>query len=732
MTSPARLFLPALTILLLLLTVLAAPSGAATPPTMPFDSTADLFVYDNGCDCLLMVGEDGTVTVAATEAEIAAADTGGTSVSANEGGVAVAADGTVYFVNTGTDSILSYDIDGNLATVVAEADIIADVGGSLDLEKIAFGPGGTLYVQEDSDERVLAVDVDAGAVSVLVEESDFTDLDGISGVDMNGGIAVDASGTIYVAGDGSPNAVFSITPAGVVSVLATAPNEVQSVSTDATGGTFTITFDGETTAPIAFDATADEVQTTLEALGNIDAGDVEVTGTGGATDPWLIAFTGNLAGTDVAPITTDDTDLSGGSTTVDTEIDGGSFSDFDVYGTLDAEGAFVVADDCCGGTNIYRIDSNGDVQVVLLEREIEDLIGGNADLEGGIAYDEQGRLYIAEENTSHLLRFDGKSGEIWVENSTFAAESGDTPEFDGGIAFRMPIVDISPSIDAPDTVVAGDTLTYTVTVTNDGPNAIDAFTLDTAGLDGATVSGDTTDLAAGDTVVLNVDGTVPSGLTSDLVLTVETLPLLGAIDADESNDSAEASVTVESSADLALTKDAPASLAVGDTADYTLTVTNNGPSDATDVVVTDTLPVGLTLKGTAADAFTCSEDTGTVTCTRDDLSAGDTATITLRVTTEDLNCSLDGDDVVCEFAGATITDLVNEASVTSATADPDESNNSATATTALDTSEVAADLEVLPAAGATTDQYALLALASILLGVVLLRQTEGHRRRAAV
>lgn len=714
---------------------------------MPFDSTADLFVMDNGCDCLLMVAEDGTATVAATSVEIAAADTGGTGVGGNESGVAVAAGGTVYFINQSTDSLLSYALDGTLATVVSGPDFDTQAGSNVNPEKIAFGPDGTLYVQDDSsDERVLEVDVDSGTVTVLVEESDFTSLSGISSVDMNGGIAVDASGTIYVASDDTPDAVFSITPAGVVSVLATAPDEVQSIETDATGGTFTITFDGETTDPVAFDAAAADVQTALEGLANIDPGDVEVTGTGSGTDPWLLTFMGDHAGSDVSEVTTDDSGLSGGSTTVDTEIDGGEFNDFDVYGTLASDGAFVVADD--GDQNIYRITAAGEISVVLLEREIEAVNGGSVDLEGGIAYDEDGRLYIAEENESHLLRFDGKDGEVWVENSTLDTASGETTELDGGIAFRMPIVDVSPAIDAPSSGVPGETLSYEVVVSNTGPNTLDGFELSTAnGLESPVVTVDdgtfdgtlwTGDLASGDTLTFTVDGTIPSGDTGTLDLTATTTAALGAIDTDTTNDEDSAAVDLTPSADLAIDKSAPASVAVGDSADLTLTVTNDGPSDAADVEVTDDLPVGLVLDSTAGDGWSCTDGAGSVTCTRADLAAGASSTLTLTVST-DVECTADDDDQpVCSTDGSEVTAFENTAAVSSATDDPDEGNNSDSTTTTLDTSgvevEAAAaaddDEDILPAAGASTSQWALYALLSILLGAVLLARTTPARRRS--
>jgi hypothetical protein len=41
-------------------------------------------------------------------------------------------------------------------------------------------------------------------------------------------------------------------------------------------GTFTLTFDGQTTSAIAWDASASTVQSALESLSNIDAGEVAI------------------------------------------------------------------------------------------------------------------------------------------------------------------------------------------------------------------------------------------------------------------------------------------------------------------------------------------------------------------------------------------------------------------------------------------------------------------------
>ncbi len=104
---------------------------------------------------------------------------------------------------------------------------------------------------------------------------------------------------------------------GVTVSIGTGSNEVQVVTlggTTATGGTFTLTYSGQTTGNIAYNASAATVDAALEALSNIGAGDVTVTGTG----PWTVEFTGALAATNVSLMTIDVSGLTGGANEVQT------------------------------------------------------------------------------------------------------------------------------------------------------------------------------------------------------------------------------------------------------------------------------------------------------------------------------------------------------------------------------------------------------------------------------
>ena len=82
---------------------------------------------------------------------------------------------------------------------------------------------------------------------------------------------------------------------------------ITSDATPATAGTWTLTVYGETTAAIAFDATAAIVQAAVEALGAVDIGEVAGAGSGGGSDLGdashvvTLDFSGQLAGQDPNP-----------------------------------------------------------------------------------------------------------------------------------------------------------------------------------------------------------------------------------------------------------------------------------------------------------------------------------------------------------------------------------------------------------------------------------------------
>jgi type 1 glutamine amidotransferase len=88
-------------------------------------------------------------------------------------------------------------------------------------------------------------------------------------------------------------------------------NESQTVAiSGATGGTFTLTFDGQTTGPISFPIVNAELEAALEALSNVD--DVAVTGTTTRT----VNFRGPLSVTDVPQMTGDASGLTGSTPTI--------------------------------------------------------------------------------------------------------------------------------------------------------------------------------------------------------------------------------------------------------------------------------------------------------------------------------------------------------------------------------------------------------------------------------
>lgn len=124
-----------------------------------------------------------------------------------------------------------------------------------------------------------------------------------------------------------------ITASGKYGPYVASPSEVQTITVDATGGTFTLSFDGWTSGNLAFNIAAATLQTTLEATAQFNPGDITVTGgpgDSGGTTPYVFTFGGRYLGLDVPAFTTNPGSLTGGGGTAavaTSTAGGGSGSD---------------------------------------------------------------------------------------------------------------------------------------------------------------------------------------------------------------------------------------------------------------------------------------------------------------------------------------------------------------------------------------------------------------------
>jgi uncharacterized repeat protein (TIGR01451 family) len=201
-------------------------------------------------------------------------------------------------------------------------------------------------------------------------------------------------------------------------------------------------------------------------------------------------------------------------------------------------------------------------------------------------------------------------------------DDGDQSEDDEDAASVVPqVIDLSldKTVSSP-TANVGDTITFTITVTNDGPDdATGVAVEDTvpAGYSGvgaissggtasgATISWSGLSIVAGSSLTLSFDAVVaePVGLVDEYRNVAEVVAATqfdvdsspNNDDGDQSEDDEDYAVASPPIADLSVAKSvSQANPAVGAVVTYTIVVANDGPSDATAVTVVDTLPTGLT------------------------------------------------------------------------------------------------------------------------------------------
>ena len=189
----------------------------------------------------------------------------------------------------------------------------------------------------------------------------------------------------------------------------------------------------------------------------------------------------------------------------------------------------------------------------------------------------------------------------------------------------------------------GEALEFTIDVTNYGPSpapgiivqdtldpnvVLDEDTMSVSGCDDWYLSGsdifceiDYLNLNATATVNLTVrvQSNINVGGASELENNVSVK--LGGIDPNSGNDTDSVSTNIVFPARLSISKTGPAKAEVGSTYTYQLQVSNQGPVNATNVVVEDVLPPLVNF--ISASPINCSDGNGKVICNFAELAAGD-------------------------------------------------------------------------------------------------------------
>jgi uncharacterized repeat protein (TIGR01451 family) len=311
------------------------------------------------------------------------------------------------------------------------------------------------------------------------------------------------------------------------------------------------------------------------------------------------------------------------------------------------------------------------------------------------------------------------SGTDYTNNVAVTSANDPNSENDtSSTSLTVSSVDVGVTKSGPASAVAGGpAYNYTITLTNAGPDAANnaAFT-DTlpSGLTFVSLMQNTGPSATCGTPPPNSGGTVTcmialfsNGGSAQFTLTVQPLASIpngtnimntatastSSADTNPANDSSTASTTITAQADVSIVKSGAATATAGTNLTYTITASNNGPSDAQNIVVNDVLPGTETFVSLSAPGYSCTTpavgSTGTVNCTRTTLIAGAMTTLTL----------------VVQITPAATGTVSNTATIASATTDTNPNNNSSTASTTVSAS---ADVAVAktPAAAPSVNQVA--------------------------
>ncbi len=264
--------------------------------------------------------------------------------------------------------------------------------------------------------------------------------------------------------------------------------------------------------------------------------------------------------------------------------------------------------------------------------------------------------------------------EVLIDDTTPGVSATD-PDQSNNVANDIddltPVADIGiTKTDDTDPVTTGFPLNYTISVSNPtGPSwAHDVVITESlpAGVTPVSTTGCVEDPAGiptctigavlnGASAEVTVSVTVDEGTLGTITNTASVASLSD--DPNPADNTTTENTQVDPWADLSIEKtDAVDPAVAGTELSYSITVTNPGPYDAQNVVVTDSMPAGVTFVSSSG----CSEDpAGLPDCSLGDIAAGQSATYTLIVGVDSY----------------TLGTITNDASVACDWFDPDTANN---------------------------------------------------------
>lgn len=207
------------------------------------------------------------------------------------------------------------------------------------------------------------------------------------------------------------------------------------------------------------------------------------------------------------------------------------------------------------------------------------------------------------------------------------------------------------SQDAPDPVIAGANLVYDLTVRNEGPDTATNVTITGALPNGVTYHSysapDGVACGAAGQALTCTLGTITQGQTIPVTVTVAVDPgargklsFTASVAGSEgdpvtANNTATAQTSLQTDVDLTIAQQIdPYPAVAGAPLTCTLAITNTGQSDATQVVMTDTLPSAVEVTALNPDQGQCGVSGTVVTCTLGTIHPAQTTTIDIVMTVD--------------------------------------------------------------------------------------------------